>query len=184
MSWLHIQMENKLQLNSGTFAVMFIHVHCPCWWIKNKSSTHLFILVPPVTLNRRIISEPSTILYWLGLKNETNVEFHMTPECQQLCSLAHHVTGPDLIQVFFARGNTEDELGLIGVAWRAKKKNKNKKNMLKALQKTFSKSVRQMMMKRANSTASRCSAFYFIQFVQFFLLGKEKCSLQSEAHIT
>lgn len=43
--------------------------------------------------------------------------------------------------------------------------------MLKALQKSFSKSVRHMMMKRANSTASRCSAFYFIQFVQSFIGG-------------
>lgn len=30
-----------------------------------------------------------------------------------------------------------------------------------------------MMMKRANSTASRCSAFYFIQFVQSFIGGKK-----------
>lgn len=53
-----------------------------------------------------------------------------------------------------------------------KNNNNNNKKMLKALQKSFSKSVRQMMMKRANSAASWCSAFYFIQFVQFFVGGK------------
>lgn len=67
-----------------------------------------------------------------------------------------------------ANQHIEDELGLIGGVWRGKKQNK------KNASKRFSKSVCQMMMKRANSAASWCSAFYFIQFVEFFYWRKNK----------
>lgn len=74
---------------------------------------------------------------------------------------------------FCPRQHREDELGLIGRCLEERKKKKaQQQKKLKTFQKSFSKSVRQMMMKRANSAASRCSAFYFIQFVQFFYWGK------------
>lgn len=50
----------------------------------------------------------------IGPDNETNMGFHITPECWQLCSLAHHVTGCDLVQFFCSRQHRVDELGLIG----------------------------------------------------------------------
>lgn len=58
-------------------------------------------------------------------------------------------------------------------------KNKRKKNA-KSPSKSFSVSVCQMMMKRAYSAASWCSAFYFIQFVEVFI-GEKKdlCKLSS-----
>lgn len=73
----------------------------------------------------------------VGPKNGTYVEFHISAECQQLCSLAHHVTS------FFAQGNTERmNWFLSGGCGERKNNQKNKNNnkkikTLKALQKSF-----------------------------------------------
>lgn len=71
----------------------------------------------------------------IGPENETNVQFHITAECQQLCSLAHHVTGPCSIFFFCPRQHREDELGSV---WRKKPPKKQpKKKKTKKCSKPF-----------------------------------------------
>lgn len=159
------------------------------WWLQLYWNTHTHSCTCYQNANAYFVFLHCIfVLDWPWNWNGSDIS---TTDCQQLWGIGHHVTGPDLVRLFAQgkstqRGCTGSYQGYVEEKKREKNTIKNKKKILKVLQRaSLNLSVR-WWWKEPIPQLPGAQPFISFSLFRFFYWEMQiaKCSLQSEASIT